>query len=233
MAKTKRVVITGCSRGIGLEFVRQYLEDGWRVFATCRNPEGALELNRLAASHPERLSVHPLDVVNARHIDALKAVLGVEPLDLLINNAGVLGPREQGFGQTHPEVWGHTLLVNAIAPIKLIEALIDNLAAAGPGVAASLSSKMGSIGDNGSGGYYLYRSSKAALNAALRSAAIDLDGRVHVVALHPGWVRTDMGGPEAQLEPADSVRQMRVLLGRLGPGDSGCFLDLDGSIIPW
>ena len=228
------VLITGSSRGLGLEFVRQYLQDGWRVYATCRSPERALDLARLAGENRDTLSLHPLDVSEPRHIRALQQVLAGVPLDLLINNAGVLGPKNQGFGHTDADAWLYALRVNTIAPLKMIEAFTDNLAAGGRKLAATVTSRMGSIGDNDSGGYYIYRSSKAAANAVVKSAALDLKKReITVVALHPGWVRTDMGGPEAELEAEQSVEQLRRLLERVGPEDSGVFFDLDGSVIPW
>ena len=228
------VLITGTSRGLGLEFVRQYVQEGWRVYATCRSPERALELARLAGEHRDTLSLHPLDVSEPRHIRALQQVLAGEPLDLLINNAGVLGPKDQGFGHTDADAWLYTLRVNTIAPLKMIEAFADNLEAGGHKLAATVTSRMGSIGDNDSGGYYIYRSSKAAANAVVKSAALDLQERgITVVALHPGWVRTDMGGSEAELEAEQSVRLMRGVLERMEPGDSGGFFDLDGGAIPW
>jgi NAD(P)-dependent dehydrogenase (short-subunit alcohol dehydrogenase family) len=234
MATQRRVLITGSSRGIGLELARQYLQAGWRVYATCRSPERALDLGRLAASNPDAMSIHPLDVTEQRHIDALAAMLKGTPLDLLINNAGVLGPRLQGFDHTDTDAWSYTFKVNAIAPLKVLEALADNLAASGHGVAAALSSRMGSIADNDGGGYYIYRSSKAALNAVLKSAALDLRERgVTVVALHPGWVRTVMGGPEAELDAVESVTALRRLLDQVDATYSGGFFGHNGERIPW
>jgi NAD(P)-dependent dehydrogenase (short-subunit alcohol dehydrogenase family) len=234
METAGRVLITGTSRGLGLEFVRQYVQAGWRVYATCRSPERALELSRLAAQNRDTLSLHPLDVSESRHIRALRQMLAGEPLDMLINNAGVLGPKEQGFGHTDADAWVYTLRVNTIAPLKMIEALADNLAAGGHRVAATVSSRMASISENDSGGYYIYRSSKAAVNAVVKSAAVDLAERgISVVALHPGWVRTAMGGPEAELDAAESVRRLRKILERVGAQDSGSFFDVDGQLIPW
>ncbi len=234
METQRRVLITGTSRGIGLELVRQYLHEGWRVHATCRSPERALDLGRLAASNRGSISINPLDVTEQRHIDAMVAMLNGEPLDLLINNAGVLGPKHQGFGHTDADAWSYTFKVNAIAPLKMMEALADNLAASGNGVAATLSSRMGSIADNDGGGYYIYRSSKAALNAVLKSAALDLQSRgITVLALHPGWVRTVMGGPEAELDAVESVLRMRSLLDRVDSSHSGGFFGPDGEQIPW
>lgn len=228
------LVITGASRGIGLEFVRQYLDAGWRVHATCRQPDQCAPLLNLAASHRDLLNLHPLDVSDAHQISALATKLRDQPVDLLINNAGVLGPRLQGLGQIHPQAWLDTFAVNAIAPLLMVESLLDNLLAGGLRLVANVTSKMGSIQDNDSGGFYIYRSSKVALNMVVKSASIDLAERgVRLVLLHPGWVKTSMGGPNAELEVADSVSRMRAILERVGPDDSGRFFDIDGSTIPW
>lgn len=224
------VLITGAGRGIGLALAREYLEAGWRVYACARSPEKAPALNALAAAAQGRLSVHPLDVTDARHI----AVLAGTPLDVLINNAGVYGGQRQGFGETDEQAWLDCLRTNLIAPMKMMEALVEQVAASERRIMACLSSKMGSMAENRSGGAYLYCSSKAALNAVVASAAIGLAPRgIIAVALHPGWVRTDMGGPEAPLDPQQSAGRLRRLLERIGPADSGRLLDIDGRIIPW
>jgi NAD(P)-dependent dehydrogenase (short-subunit alcohol dehydrogenase family) len=234
MHRASKVLITGSSRGIGLEFVRQYAQAGWRVYATCRKPERALELSRLAAASRDCVSVHPLDVTESRHLEALKEILKGQPLDMLINNAGVLGPKLQGFGHVDVDAWTYTMRVNAIAPLKLVEALVENLAVGEQRLVANLSSRMGSITDNRSGDYYIYRSSKASLNAVVRNMAQDLAPRgIKVVALHPGWVKTDMGGLAGELDPVHSVERMRALLARLHLSDSGGFFDVDGTLIQW
>ncbi|ACL71751.1 short-chain dehydrogenase/reductase SDR [Thioalkalivibrio sulfidiphilus HL-EbGr7] len=229
------IVITGANRGIGLEFTRQYTRAGWRVYAGCRQPERALELNQLAEASDGRLSVHPLDVTRIEHIQALAAVLGDTPVDLLLNNAGSYGPDGVRFGHNTDEAaWIETLRCNAIGPMKMMEALVENVAASELKLIASLSSKMASMDDNGSGGAYIYRSTKAALNAIMKSAAIDLAPRgITAVVLHPGWVRTDMGGPHGEIDAETSARKLRALLTRLTPADAGRFFDVDGSIIPW
>ncbi len=230
---TRTVVITGANRGIGLEFARQYAAEGWRVYATCRQPERAMELSQLAAANPG-LAVHPLDVSNAMQIRAFAAVLGNEPVDLLINNAGTYGPDGVRFGNTDETGWIDNFRTNVIGPMKMMEALADNVAASELRLIASLSSKMGSMADNGSGGAYIYRSGKAALNAVMKSAAIDLAPRgITAVVLHPGWVRTAMGGPNGEIDADTSARCMRELLARVTPDDAGSFFDIDGSIIPW
>jgi NAD(P)-dependent dehydrogenase (short-subunit alcohol dehydrogenase family) len=231
---TDKVLITGANRGIGLEMARQYAADGWRVYACCRQPERAPALSRLAADTAGRLSIHPLDVTNAAQVAALPAVLGDDSLDLLINNAGIYGQDDAGFGNTDVAAWLRTFEVNAIAPLKIMEALVDAVARSRRRVMACVSSKMGSMADNRSGGSYVYRSSKAALNAVVMSAAVDLRHRgIAVVALNPGWVKTDMGGPNAEITVTQSVTALRALLDRVGPADSGRFIDVDGSTIPW
>lgn len=231
---TDKVLITGANRGIGLEMARQYAADGWRVYACCRQPERAPALSRLAADTAGRLSVHPLDVTNAAQVAALSAVLGDDSLDLLINNAGIYGQDDAGFGNTDVAAWLRTFEVNAIAPLKIMEALVDAVARSRRRVMACVSSKMGSMADNRSGGSYVYRSSKAALNAVVMSAAVDLRRRgIAVVALNPGWVKTDMGGPNAEITVTESVTALRALLDRVGPADSGRFIDVDGTTIPW
>jgi NAD(P)-dependent dehydrogenase (short-subunit alcohol dehydrogenase family) len=228
------VLITGANRGIGLELARAYARDGWRVHACCRRPELARELSRLAGSSDGRVSVHPLEVTNPAQVAALPLALGREPLDLLINNAGVYGQGDAEFGNTDVEAWVDTFRVNTIAPMKIMEALRDHVARSRRKVMACVSSKMGSMADNRSGGSYVYRSSKAALNAVVASAALDLrPAGVTVVALNPGWVKTDMGGANAEISVTESVAALRRVLDGLTLGDSGRFIDVDGSTIPW
>lgn len=228
------VLITGANRGIGLEFTRQYLQASWRVYATCRNPERAVDLKKLASAASNSLTILPLEVTNAQHLAAIKTALLGQPLDILINNAGVLGPKQQGFGITDIDAWDYVLRVNAIAPLKILEALVDNLANSNRRLVVNLTSRMGSIADNRSGDYYLYRSSKAALNAVMRSAALDLAPQgITVVAIHPGWVRTDMGGNEAEIEVTQSVSKMLSVIGQIATNDSGKFFDFNGMTLPW
>jgi NAD(P)-dependent dehydrogenase (short-subunit alcohol dehydrogenase family) len=230
VARSGNVLITGAGRGIGLEFARQYAETGWHVHATCREPKNASELLTL----PGEVTVHKLDVTHPKQIGHLVRELEDVPIDLLINNAGVIGPRERGFGDLDYGAWEDVLRVNTLAPIRIAEAFIDNILASERKLIVSLSSVYGSIGSNNSGGSYLYRSSKAALNAAMRSLAIDLrDEGVTVVVFHPGWVRTDMGGPNASLSPQDSVAGMKALIDLLKPSQSGRFYGYDGAEIPW
>jgi len=227
------ILITGANRGIGLEMARQYSQDGWKVHACCRNPGRAGDLERLETGHGGRIAVHPLDVTDGGQVRALASALKGEPIDILVNNAGVYGERA-GFGQVDDKVWLYSLKVNTMAPLHVSEALVDNVAAGDRKVIAVMSSKMGSIDDNTSGGHYVYRSSKAAVNIVMKSMAVDLSGRgITVVALHPGWVRTDMGGRSAPLMVEQSVSGLRAVLDGIGPADSGTFLGFDGSEVPW
>lgn len=221
------VLITGASRGIGLEFVRQYAADGHKVLATVRDPAAAPELAEVAGD----VTVHALDMTDRSALAALPARLGVEGIDIAVLNAGVMGPRL--LRPDGGEEWLHVLEVNTVAPTLLALALLPQLRAAGGRVAA-ITSQMGSISDNASGGFAPYRSSKAALNAAWRSLGIDWNAEpVALAVLHPGWVQTDMGGAGAPTKPADSIAGLRRVIADLRPG-SGCpFLDFRGKPLPW
>ncbi len=231
----KTVLITGANRGIGLEFAKQYADDGWRVFACCRDPAGADVLNRLAGQHPQRISIHALDVVNHQQIEQLAHTLGGQPIDLLINNAGVY-PAEQvdAFGATDYPVWAHAFAVNTMAPLKMGEAFFRHVCKSQLKTIITITSKMGSIADNRGGGSYIYRSSKAAVNIVMKSLSIDFEqNQIIAVLLHPGWVRTDMGGPNGLITAEQSVTGMRRVIASLKLDDSGKFIAFDGQIVPW
>jgi NAD(P)-dependent dehydrogenase (short-subunit alcohol dehydrogenase family) len=220
------VLITGANRGLGLEFARQYAADGWTVIACCRKPAEAKELKKLAGS----VEVEGLDVGNDVETAALAKRLKGRAIDLLINNAGVYGPRSG----TDTAAWLDVFRVNSIAPLHLAHALADNVARSEQKRIVSISSTMGSIGDNGSAGDFVYRSSKAALNMAMKGLANELKERGIVVAvLSPGWVKTDMGGRGAPLEAKDSIASMRRVIAGLKAKDGGKFVSHDGKPIPW
>ena len=226
-------LITGASRGIGLELCRQYAADGWTVHACCRRPDEAAELRRLSEAGG-RVILHELDVTDGRQIDAVAASLDGAPIDLLVNNAGVYGKPDGGFGAIDDRVWLYTLKVNTLAPLHVSEALAGNVAKSERRIIAVMTSRMGSIDDNTSGGSYIYRSSKAAVNMVVRSMAVDLARRgITAVVLHPGWVRTDMGGASAPLPVEQSVSGLRRVLAGLRPEDSGRFFAWDGAEVPW
>jgi NAD(P)-dependent dehydrogenase (short-subunit alcohol dehydrogenase family) len=229
------MLVTGANRGIGLELARQYGEAGWRVLACCREPARAADLREIVDAHDERVIPHALDVADSRSRSALAKKLDGEPIDVLIHNAGIYGPNGVGLGHnTDEKAWIEVLRVNTIAPLKLTELLVDNVAASGRRVIAVMSSGMASIADNTSGSAYLYRSSKTALNAVARSLSIDLAPRkITVVALCPGWVQTDMGGSKAPLPVGRSVGGLRRVLDELKPADSGSFIRYNGERVPW
>ena len=230
---TETILITGSNRGIGLELVHQYAAQGWQVLACCRHPDQATALNRLRDTFPG-ITLHMLDVAQQDQVQKLAARLQDCPIDILFNNAGIYGPDDAVFGNTDEARWLECLHVNVIAQMKMMEAFVTRVAASQHKLIAAMSSKMGSMADNGSGGSYIYRSSKAALNAVMKSAAIDLAPRgVKVAILHPGWVQTDMGGPNAEITVTESVGRIREILATITPENSGTFFDIDGSVIPW
>ena len=228
------VLITGANRGIGLELVRQYSQRGWRVFACCRNPHNAEALFSMAKLSGGQISVHLADLGELATLQALAYELRNEAIDILINNAGVYGSDRNRFGQIDADDWLQTFRINTIGPAKMVEFFHQHLCSGQRKLVACLSSKMASMDDNASGGSYIYRSSKAALNAVVKSLSIDLaDDGIICVALHPGWVKTDMGGSNAEISTDQSVGMMLSNLDGLDASDSGRFIDIDGGDIPW
>jgi len=228
-------LITGANRGIGLEFVHQYAADGWRVHACCRDPSKADALNELAAKHPGQVLAHQLDVADFAQIDRLEKTLAGETIDVLINNAGIYPKCDsKGFGNTDYEEWARAFRVNTMAPLKMAEAFVLQVARSECKIVASITSMMGSIDDNTSGGSYLYRSSKAALNMVTRNISLDLKQEgITAVVFHPGWVQTEMGGPNALITTEQSVSGMRKVIGSLTQSSSGKFFNFDGNEIEW
>ena len=216
-----KILITGANRGLGLEFVRQYKEDGWDIVATAR--ETSAELDSLGV-RVERLDMSDLDSVS-RFGERL------DSLDVMIANAGTYGPKSPRSGEDGQD-WLQTFAVNTVAPYLLAQSVLP-LVARSNGKLIAITSKMGSIDDNGSGGFVAYRSSKSALNSAWRSLAIDNRGKATCAVLHPGWVQTRMGGSSAPLTPEKSIGSMRQVIHGLGPDHSGRFLNYDGTEIPW
>jgi len=244
MTTVHRTLVTGANRGVGLEFVRQLLARGDRVVATCRQPGRASALNALAGDHPGRLHVLPLDVADPKSHATLVAELPLalgegERLDLLVNCAGVLHSGER-FGKVTAAILEDSFRTNAAGPLLLTQALAPLLADASPGQGrsgarvANLSSELGSIAEAGRFGTPSYCISKAAQNMASVLLAHALRERgIVVVALHPGWVQTDMGGPNATVPAADSVRGLLAVIDGLAPEDSGSFRDWRGKALPW
>jgi len=227
------ILITGCNRGIGLEMTRQFAGDGWQVIATCRNPSAAWELSELAEAN-DNIEIHALDVTDYQQMADLAADLEGRQLDILLSNAGYYGPKGVALGNVDVDAWREVLEANTIAPYKLVETFYPRLAGSQYKVVGILSSKVGSIADNSSGGGYLYRSSKTAVNQVVKSLSIDLaDEGIKVLALHPGWVKTDMGGPNALISTEESVAGLKKILQNATADDSGHFYNYDGSAIPW
>lgn len=223
-------LVTGASRGIGLEFAKQYAAEGWSVIATCRRPEQAPALSQLQGD----IRVESLDVSDFARIEALGRKLDRLPIDLVLNNAGIFGPRITPYDSVDYGAWAEVMRVNVMAPLKMSAVFAANLARSKLRMTVAITSLMGSVGDNTSGGSYVYRSSKAALHAVMRSLAIDLRSKqIIVCVINPGWVRTDMGGSAAPLDAFESVAGMRDVIGRLTMRDSGSFYNYDGDELPW
>jgi NAD(P)-dependent dehydrogenase (short-subunit alcohol dehydrogenase family) len=225
---THQVLITGANRGIGLEFVKQYAADGWNVLACCREPDRASALQAIAQSNPN-VKIYALNVADFAQIDALAMQLKNEKIDVLINNAGVYP-----HSNDNEQDWATAFKINSMAPLKVTQAFAPHIAKSELKKLATLSSKMGSIDDNTSGGSYIYRSSKAAVNMVMKSLSIDLKAHdISVVTLHPGWVQTDMGGSGALINTQTSVRGMRKVIEDLNLENTGRFIAYDGKIINW
>lgn len=219
------VLITGCDTGLGREFARQYAQAGYTVHATYRDP-----VNRLPDGS---IRHYALDVTDFAQFAALKQGLGDAPIDLLVSNAGV-GLDTGQLGALDFEYVRTMLMVNTVGPLKLIETLVDNVAAGAQRRIVLVTSRMGSIGANLSGGHYGYRASKAALNAIGRSLALDLFKRgVTLAMVHPGWVNTAGGGANAALSPEQSVAAVRAVVARLGNHETGQFYNYSGELLPW
>ena len=220
------VLITGCDTGLGVEFARQYAGLGHRVFATCLDPAAAKETQVIRGD----IAVEKLDVSDHAAIEALAAKLGGEAIDILVSNAGIGRPHPP-FGETDYANWRRILEVNLIGPMKLAESFVAHIARSERKMLAFVSSRMGSIALNLSGGSYAYRSSKAGLNAVVRSLAVDLARHeICVLALHPGWAKTEPGG---RVEVADSVAGMRGVIDRAGRHHTGSFVTYHDQPLPW
>ena len=235
-------LITGANRGIGLEFVRRLSLMGWKVLATCRHPGQADELHQLAGGAREGVEVRALETGDPRSIAALSAAVADQPIDLLVCNAGVshlkpaviTGAAGQRIQDADDALWMECFRTNAIGPLRVAAAFADCVASSERRLMAFLSTRMSVPGQNNSGAYYMYRSSKAALNVVVKNLSIELASRgVTCIALHPGWVRTDMGGANADVSPEESVTGMlKILLDPRLPKKPQ-FLDYRGETIPW
>jgi len=227
------VLITSANRGLGLEFARQYLAEGWHVYGACRMPDRAEKLQRLVETGAGQIEVLQMDVTNRSTIDRAAAAIGTAAIDVIINSAGIMG-NSATVGNVDYDSWIATLNVNTLGPLRVLESFLEHLARGTRKLVVTITSGMGSIGDNTSGGYIPYRSSKAAVNMVMRTVALDLKPRgISCVVVNPGWVRTDMGGSSAPLTPEQSVTSLRRLIQTFGPAHSGKFFNYDGKEYPW
>ncbi len=222
------LLITGANRGIGLALLRIFAADGWRIHACCRQPDKAKALKTVAGD----IRLHRVDVTDGLRVASLARELADEAIDVLVNNAGIYGPRT-GFSETDYDDWLKVLAVNTLAPLRLVERFVEHVSRSERKLVINVSSRMGSISQN-SGGAYIYRSSKAALNAVTKGLSADLAARgITVVAVHPGWVQTDMGGAGADIPAETSAAGLRQVIEGLSAKQSGRFLNYDGEEIPW
>ena len=228
------MLITGANRGLGLEFTRQYLAEGYAVLAACRNPGAAQALRELERTARGALTVIEVDVADTASVRRAAARLPTATIDILVNCAGVFETAGDALGSLDYDGWRAVLEVNVLGPARMCEAFLDQVARSERRLIVTITSGLGSLADNSTGGYIPYRTSKAAVNMLMRSAAVDLKPRgVTCVVVNPGWVRTDMGGPNAKLSPEESIGAMRRLIAKIKPQDSGRFYNYDGREYPW
>ena len=227
------VLVTGANRGLGLGFVTNYLGKNVNVVSTTRDIKSSRELLSLKERFPDNLEIFELDLLKESAGDTLANFLGERPIDILINNAGI-GSTNQHFQAVSPKPWLEVLKVNLIAPLMVTQSIIDNVKKGVDKKIYFLSSQLGSIGDNTSGGMYIYRSSKTGLNQVVKSLSVDLKREgITVVSLHPGWVKTDMGGPNAPVSIDESIEGMTQVIDTTDIRDTGRFLNYDGKELPW
>ncbi len=227
------VFITGANRGLGLEFVKQYAQQGQNVIACSRNFSQATELSHLATLHPN-IQLHELNVMDEDQITELTTVFKNQPIDVLIHNAGVGGFQCEKLGGMDQKGWIEVLTVNTVSPMLITQALLANILASKAKTIIGLTSILASIDDNSSGGRYSYRASKAALNQIIKSLACELsDDGVKAAVIHPGWVKTEMGGADGKITPAQSITGMMKVIENLQTKHSGSFFAYDGTQLPW
>jgi len=237
------ILITGTSRGLGLECVRQYAAADWQVLACARRPADSVDLVALAADYPQRIRLLTLDVTDHAAVDRLAVALEATPIDVLLNSAGTMGSGSfardglafGSFGNSDFEDWAQVFRLNVLGSMKMAEAFVMHVARSEQKKIVTLTSMLGSVANNRIGGLYAYRASKAAVNAIMKSMSIDLakSHGIAATALHPGWVRTELGGPNADIDAATSVAGMRRVIDALTLANAGRFWVYDGSELPW
>lgn len=233
MKSFKQVLITGANRGIGLEHVRFFASQGVNVFATVRNPQDAHELKVLQSTLPGTIKIYAYDAISNQSNIILKDLIGNVPIDLLLANAGDFGT-DTVLANMNTDDFFTQVQVNALGPLKLAETFVDNIALSNAKIIAFQSSIMGSTSLNEGGGFYSYRASKAMLNMFVKNLSIDLKHRnITVIALHPGWVKTRMGGPDAALRVEDSVAGQQKIFETINLENTGTFINYDGQQLAW
>ena len=230
----KKILVTGANRGLGLGLVKKFLKNNEKVICTTRNISKSKELMLYKEKYNDNLEICELDLLDKDSPNILSNFLGDETIDLFINNAGVIGHSAQHFKSVSLNHWLDVLKVNLIAPLLITQSIIKNIEKSSERKIYFISSKVGSIEDNKSGGMYIYRSSKTALNQVVKSLSIDLKPLgISVISLHPGWVRTEMGGPNALISVEESVNGMVDVISNTSIINSGQFINYDGTRLPW
>lgn len=228
------ILITGANRGIGHQLTKNYLAAGWHVIACCRDPKQADGLQKLKTAHPNQLNIQALDVGNEKEIQNLSMQLKNQPIDILFNNAGLLGKEAGKLGDIKQSVCEEVLKINITAPLLMVQAFLKQVTQSQRKIIVNMSSHLASISLNDIGNHYVYRASKAGVNALTKSLSVDLKtAGVTVVSLDPGWVKTDMGGAEALLTPEESVAGLQNVLKNLSLNDTGSFISYDGKKVSW
>ncbi len=224
--------ITGTSRGIGLEITKQLLESNHQVFATARTPEKSKDLINLKEKYAKNLTLFSLDVTSDNDVQNLNKKLTNTKIDVIINNAGVYLDSEKGLQKLESKILEETFQTNTFGPVRVTQALLENLKMSKTPKLINITSLMGSISDNSSGGYYAYRMSKAALNMFNKSFSVD-HPQITSLVIHPGWVQTDMGGKQAPTQPEESARGIIKVILNSRLEDSGKFFDFEGDEVGW
>ena len=234
-------LVTGSNRGIGFELVRQLADQGWTVIATCRNPAGADKLNAIAAKAAGRVEILPLDVTSRDSVRRLAAGLGGRPIDLLMCNAGISGPKPPLVSGKEGEriqdfddaTWFEVFRTNLLGPVRIVGYLADNVATSERKLIGFVTTRMANIEENKDGAFYMYRASKGALNTAIKNLSLELGKRgVTCVGLHPGWVRTDFA-PAGPVEAETSAGGLLKVMLNAAAGDNGRFIAYTGERVPW
>ena len=236
----KTALITGGNRGLGLEFVKQYSQLGYKIIVTCRNPNEAKELNTLKENSKTDIKIHTLDVTNHEEIDLLSKSLSNKPIDIIINNAGIIGPfpifehiEKQRFTTMDYTVWEKVLRTNLFGPVKISESFLENIKNGQEKKIIFISSTVGSINE-GKESAYAYATSKTALNKAISLMAENLKNEnIHVLALCPGYVKTRMNAGGANLETDESIKGMIKQIDSLDESNTGTFIRYNGELITW